>query len=63
MDNSEHHRTVKTYVMRSGRMTAAQERSYKELAPVWCIPFENKKLNFIAACKVVGHASVPHGDQ
>ena len=47
MDNIEHRRTVKTYVMRSGRMTAAQERSYKELAPVWCIPFENKKLNFI----------------
>ena len=44
---AEHRRTVKTYVMRSGRMTAAQERSYNELAPAWCIPFENKKLNFI----------------
>lgn len=43
----DHRRTVKTYVMRSGRMTAAQERSYNELAPAWCIPFENKKLNFI----------------
>ena len=43
----KHRRTVKTYVMRSGRMTAAQERSYNELAPAWCIPFENKKLNFI----------------
>jgi len=43
----EHKRTVKTYVMRSGRMTAAQERSYNELSPAWCIPFENKKLNFI----------------
>ena len=43
----EHRRTIKTYVMRSGRMTAAQERSYNELAPAWCIPFENKKLNFI----------------
>ena len=40
-------RTVKTYVMRSGRMTAAQERSYNELAPAWCIPFENKKINFV----------------
>lgn len=40
-------RTVKTYVMRIGRMTAAQERSYKELSPSWCIPFENKKLNFM----------------
>ena len=44
---TEHRRTIKTYVMRSGRMTAAQERSYNELAPAWCIPFENKKLNFI----------------
>ena len=43
----EHRRTVKTYVMRSGRMTAAQERSYNELSPAWCIPYENKKLNFI----------------
>ena len=45
--DKQHRRTIKTYVMRSGRMTAAQERSYKELAPSWCIPFENKKLNFI----------------
>ena len=42
-----HKRTVKTYVMRIGRMTAAQERSYNELSPAWCIPFENKKLNFV----------------
>ena len=40
-------RTVKTYVMRIGRMTAAQERQYNELSPAWCIPFENKKLNFV----------------
>ena len=45
--SNDYRRTVKTYVMRSGRMTAAQERSYKELSPAWCIPFENKKLNFI----------------
>lgn len=40
-------REVKTYVLRIGRMTDAQERSYNELSPVWCIPFENKKLNFV----------------
>ena len=45
--SNDYRRTVKTYVMRAGRMTAAQERSYKELSPAWCIPFENKKLNFI----------------
>ena len=44
---SQNRRTVKTYVMRSGRMTAAQERSYKELSPAWCIPYENKKINFV----------------
>ena len=32
-------REVKTYVMRAGRMTSAQERAYNELAPSWCIPF------------------------
>lgn len=40
-------RTVKTFVMRIGRMTAAQERAYNELSPAWCIPFENKKINFV----------------
>ena len=40
-------REVKTYVLRIGRMTDAQERSYNELSPVWCIPFENKKLKDI----------------
>lgn len=40
-------REVKTYVLRIGRMTDAQERSYNDLSPVWCIPFENKKLNFV----------------
>ena len=40
-------REVKTYVLRAGRMTAAQERAYNELAPSWCIPFEEKKLNFV----------------
>jgi len=40
-------REIKTYVLRAGRMTAAQEKAYNELAPHWCIPFENKKLNFV----------------
>ncbi len=40
-------REVKTYVLRIGRMTAAQEHAYNELAPSFCIPFENKKLNFV----------------
>ena len=40
-------REVKTYVLRAGRMTAAQEKAYKELAPAYCIPFENKRINFV----------------
>ena len=40
-------REIKTYVLRAGRMTAAQERAYNELSPSWCIPFEHKKLNFV----------------
>lgn len=40
-------REIKTYVLRIGRMTAAQEKAYNELAPSWCIPYENKKLNLV----------------
>ena len=40
-------REVKTYVLRAGRMTASQEKAYHELKARWCIPFENKKLNFV----------------
>ncbi len=44
---SGYRREVKTYVLRAGRMTAAQQKAYNELAPSWCIPFEEKKLNFV----------------
>lgn len=40
-------REVKTYVLRIGRMTAAQEKAYAELSPSWCIPYEEKLLNFV----------------
>lgn len=40
-------REIKTYVLRIGRMTAAQEKAYAELSPRWCIPFEKKQLNFV----------------
>ena len=43
----EYKREIKTYVLRAGRMTTAQEKAYNELSPQWCIPFEHKKLNFI----------------
>lgn len=40
-------REIKTYVLRIGRMTAAQEKAYNELSPSWCIPFEHKPINFV----------------
>lgn len=40
-------REIKTFVLRIGRMTDAQERAYKELSAKWCIQFnENEKLDF-----------------
>jgi len=46
-ENPQIRREVKTYVLRIGRMTSSQERSYSELSPAWCIPFEHKKINFV----------------
>ncbi len=40
-------RNIKSYVLRAGRMTNAQERDYNELSPVWCIPYEEKKINLV----------------
>ncbi len=41
------HRAVKTFVLRSGRITAAQKRVYDEFSHVWCIPYEDKPLNLV----------------
>lgn len=41
------YRTIKTYVLRQGRLTQAQERDYNELSPVFCIPYEQKRINFV----------------
>lgn len=47
LEDPGYRRGIKTYVLRKGRMTQAQERDYEELSPVWCIPFKNEKLNLI----------------
>lgn len=39
-------RPIKTYVLRQGRMSESEKRSYADLHQVWCIPFEHKTLNF-----------------
>lgn len=41
------YRTIKTYVLRAGRMTSAQQRDYNELEHIWCIPYEEKFLNLV----------------
>lgn len=40
-------REIKTYVLRAGRMTSAQEKAYNTLKSSYCIPFDHKKLNFV----------------
>ena len=40
------YRTIKTYVLRQGRLTAAQQRDYNELSRTYCIPFEDKIIDF-----------------
>ena len=39
-------RTIKTFVLRAGRMTEAQQRDYQRLKEKWCIPFAEKKLDY-----------------
>lgn len=39
-------RPIRTFVIRAGRMTGSEKRSYDELQQVWCIPFEHKTLNY-----------------
>lgn len=46
-DDSPFRRTIRTYVLRAGRMTSAQQRDYKELSQIWCIPYDQKKLNYV----------------
>lgn len=39
-------RGIKTFVLRQGRMTDNEKKSYEELSQVYCIPFEHRVLNF-----------------
>jgi tRNA (guanine-N7-)-methyltransferase len=41
------YRTIKTYVMRAGRMTSAQEKAYKDLAHIYCVPFQESAVNLV----------------
>jgi len=37
--------TIRSFVLRAGRMSDAQKRSYEKLSPLYCIPYEKKVLN------------------
>jgi tRNA (guanine-N7-)-methyltransferase len=39
------HRSIRSYVLRQGRTTAAQARAQRELAPRYCIPFAAERLD------------------
>lgn len=39
-------RKIKTFVLRSGRMTESQKENYEHLKEKWVIPFEKKLLDF-----------------
>lgn len=39
-------RTVRTYVLRAGRMTDAQRKAHEQYAGTWCIPVAGEKLDF-----------------
>jgi tRNA (guanine-N7-)-methyltransferase len=43
--NRPRDRHIKTYVLRAGRMSVAQRRSWETLAPAYCIPYEDRMLD------------------
>ena len=45
-DNSIFRRPVRTFVIRAGRLTTSERKSYDELHHVWCIPYEHNTLNY-----------------
>ena len=47
-DGSPHHRSVRSYVLRAGRMGSGQERALAELGPRFVLPFEPRPLDFAA---------------
>ncbi len=39
-------RSIRTFVLRSGRMTESQQRDYKTLSGRWCLPFSYNPVNY-----------------
>ena len=41
-----HFRTIKTFVLRTGRMTEGQKRNYEAFYQKWCIPYTESLIGF-----------------
>jgi tRNA (guanine-N7-)-methyltransferase len=48
-DNTEHRRTVRSFVKRNGRVTTGQARALQELGARFILPYEPRVLDFAAA--------------
>ena len=44
--DTQFYRTIKTFVLRAGRMTPTQQKDYQELSGRWCIPYTDSHLNY-----------------
>ncbi len=47
-DSKQHYRTVRSFVLRQGRMTKAQEQALEQLWPKFGLEFKKEALNFSA---------------
>ena len=43
--NTASHTPIKTFVMRSGRITEGQKRNYDAFYEKWCLPYTTEKIN------------------
>jgi tRNA (guanine-N7-)-methyltransferase len=48
----EHHRPIRSYVLRTGRMGTGQERALAELGPRYMLPFQSQLLNLDTIKKI-----------
>ena len=46
---TEQHRSIRSFVLRQGRFSAAQQRAYDSLMPRYGIPYSNQALDLVQA--------------
>ncbi len=47
-EKSEHHRSIRSFVLRQGRISTAQKRAYDDLLPHYGIAYGNEALDWDA---------------